>query len=72
MRIAEKTLISRINRKLASEGERLRVSRSTQARVDLGDFYVTDENNCVTAKYVDLEQWGRDLGVLQANEKLAD
>lgn len=67
-RITQKALISRINRKLAHIGELLRRARGERWRQDLGDFYVTDENNCVTSKNIDPEEWGRELGVLLPNE----
>jgi hypothetical protein len=72
LEITEKALVSRINRKLAHEGqagEGLRKSRSSRARDDLGDFYVLDfSTNVVTEKDVDPERLGRKLGVLKPGE----
>ena len=68
--ITRKALISRINRRLAHDGERLRSPRGELGRQELGDFYVTDDNNCVTAKDVDPEEWARELGVLRPREQV--
>jgi hypothetical protein len=69
--ITERALVQRINRKLKGQGEALRTTRGR--RGDLGDFYVVDLNrNFVVDKHVDLEECGRELGVLKPHERMAE
>jgi hypothetical protein len=66
-----RALAQRINRVLAKRDEQLKTTRGGRARVDLGDHYVIDvARNFVIAKGVDLETWGRELGVLQPWEEV--
>ncbi len=71
--ISERALIARINRKLKPEGEKLKTLRGERWFSDLGRYYTVDENrNAVRDTHVNLEDWGRELGVLKAWERLAD
>jgi hypothetical protein len=59
-----RNLASRINRALARDGERLRRCRAdSQAFRELGEFYVTNAGDFVTAKHVDLRALARELRV---------
>jgi hypothetical protein len=70
--VTRRTLIARINRKLAAQGQRLNVSTSNAARAEMGDFYVgrTDGSGRIRRR-VDIEALGRKLGVLAEGETLA-
>ena len=72
MRITTATLTKRINRKLAARGEALRRTRGMQAYLELGDYYAIDiSGNFVVSREIDLQELGRDLGVLFAHEEVA-
>lgn len=71
--IRERTLISRINRKLRHDGERLRKCRQERFRHDLGEFYIVNtDGHWIANKDVDIEDLGRDLGVLRPHEALVE
>ena len=74
VRVAERALLQRVNRKLRAEHEMLkRCKESSRSYGELGDLYCVDmSRNLVTATHVDLEALGRELGVLQPWETLAD
>ncbi len=65
--------IKRINRRLAHTGERLCTSRSSGEKSNLGSRYILDtyRNSPVRYPIEDLEDLGRELGVLAPNEKVA-
>lgn len=68
-----RALIQRINRVLSKENETLKKSRGMQAFLDLGDYYAIDVNrNYVSAKHIDPEKWGRELGVLKDFEVVVE
>ncbi len=69
--LALRTVIRRINRKLAHEDERIVVARGVRTRTQLGDFYaICVSRNVVTAEHVDPEAWARELGVLREFEQV--
>lgn len=70
--VSERALLARINRKLVKDGEKLlRCKQSTRAYAELGDYYVVDTGaNVILSKNCDLEETGRELGVLAAWEEL--
>ena len=69
--ISEPALIARIKRKLAHEGETLRVSRSANG-YDGHRYGVIDrDRNFITGGTSDIEEYGRELGVLRPGERLA-
>jgi hypothetical protein len=74
--VAERALIRRINRKLASEGQlgaQLHKYRGGRSLIDLGNFYVIDrETGFLVKAHVDLEELGREVGALAKSEELAD
>lgn len=72
-KVSERALFSRIDRALRRNGEMLRRCRSNSRDYHtVGDFYTVDiERNAVVSTHVDLEQHGRELKVLHANEQLA-
>ena len=51
----------------------LKRARGARAELDLGRHYVIDlRSNCVLHKDVDLEEFGRELGVLRPYEAVAE
>ncbi len=71
--ISEKALYERIDRKLRAMGECLRRCREGSRWFNnLGRYYsISIAFNAVRDTHIDLEAWGRDLGVLGPNEVLA-
>jgi len=82
VKITERALIQRINRKLKQDGEKLCTARSDSTREQLGRFYVVETGQHVRPKRatsaglvhsdVDLEKLGRKLGVMQPWEELGE
>lgn len=74
-KVSERALIGRINRKLAREPEPMRVQvcrENSRWYANLGRHYIVHcAINTVDSTDIDLEAWGRELGVLGATEALA-
>jgi hypothetical protein len=65
MMISESTLRSRIRRALARDGERLITPREGSSdALQYGPHYIVDDRNCMQAWCCDLEDLGREIGVL--------
>jgi len=71
LKITERALLQRINRKLKSEGEQLRTARSQNVETSVGRYYIVDlERNVIAYQHVDPEALGRKLGAIQPWEEL--
>ena len=71
MRISERALIKRINRKLKPEDKQIRTARGSSESLDR--YYMVDVcRNFIQVYKVDLEVLGRDLKVLATFEELAE
>ena len=69
--VTARALTQRINRALGEEGRMLRKTRGSRALQDLGEYYVLNvDRNWVIQTDVDLEGFGRELGCLEAYERL--
>jgi hypothetical protein len=69
--VSVRALYQRLNRKLAGKGLVLKASRGGRARTEVGSFYVIDtERNTVVVHHVNLEAYGRELGVLAQWERV--
>jgi hypothetical protein len=70
--VTERALVQRINRRLAEEGwERLIKARTGRARQQMGTWFMIDERSkLLVSKFIDLERFGRELGVLGEDERL--
>ena len=67
--ITERALTQRINRALKARGEALRTTRGSRGLSDLGEHHILDLNTgFVLDKHLDLEAYGRELGVLRPHE----
>jgi hypothetical protein len=70
--ITANTLIQRINRQLAHEGEKLCTARRYPGGwedTNLGRYFRLDTSrDAIIETHVDLETTGRDLGVLRSDE----
>jgi hypothetical protein len=68
--VSNRALVQRINRKLRPDCEALKKARPRWWN-ELGDYYIVDYNrNWIVAKDVDIEDLGRELGVLQPHETM--
>lgn len=72
--VSIRTLIRRLNRKLAHENQVLKTSRKTSRWYEkLGDYYILDVGfNTVTHTHLDLEAYGREIGCLSDSETFTD
>ena len=68
--VSERTLVQRINRRLALQGERLHVARREDPNT--GRYYITDDRNTLIAWHCDPEQLASELGVLAELESMAN
>jgi len=71
--ISENALLKRINRHLASDGQRVRRFRCDARDWDLrGEYCLCDtSSNALLATAIDLEAFGRELGVIREGEEVA-
>ncbi|HKB36319.1 MAG TPA: hypothetical protein VKD72_07695 [Gemmataceae bacterium] len=70
--VSTRALVQRINRKLKQDDERLKKCRSRRWEDRLGEWYrINVASNFIVQTHVDLEALGRELGVLEAWERLA-
>jgi hypothetical protein len=65
-----KALTARINRKLRVRGEKLKAARSERVAATIGWYFLVNDTKG-TARAVDPEELGRELGVLQDWEVLS-
>jgi hypothetical protein len=71
--VSERALAQRINRKLAHEGQLLKVYKGTRYENDLGRYYIVGlQTNVVEATHCDLEKIGREMRCLADFEELAE
>ena len=69
--VSERALLARVNRSLADSYEMVKKARGAYARQQLGEFYLLDYNrNAIMRQDLDLEDYARELKVLQPYEKL--
>lgn len=73
--VSEQALVKRINRKLACQSPPMRMhvlSERSRWYNDMGRFYVVHLTlNRIEFPHVEIENYGRELGVLGATESLA-
>lgn len=68
--VSERAILARINRKLASDREAIRKSRSVQMRASVGQFYRIDlMGNFISGYDIDLTRFAKELGVLRPWEE---
>lgn len=66
--VSERAIIARINRKLASEYEKVGINRTGHVRYNHKDAY----RNVLLGEFDDLESFARECGVMTANEIIKD
>ena len=73
MILTERTLIKRINRKLQQDNYSvMKIARPGSRDEDsLGRYYLLDDRNTVIDSHCNLEDYGRDLGVLAPHDTVA-
>ena len=72
MIVPESVLFQRLKRVLKFEGLQLHRYRGKRWFTDLGRYYVTNDYNLVDSSHIELEVWGRELGVIRKEDKLAE
>ena len=71
--ISERSLIRRVNRKLADDNQVLRMARGERAKRHVGEFYIVDtRRNFIVSKYINLLMFAREMGVLRPWEHIHD
>ncbi len=71
--VSRRTLIQRINRKLAHENKVLRATRVRGYKAILGDYYIVNNNfNAITATHCDPAKLAKELGVLADYESIQE
>jgi hypothetical protein len=66
-----RAVIQRVNRKLRADDERLCKARSNRWRPELGDYFIMNFNrNWIAGTHINPELFARELGVLEAWEKV--
>ena len=69
--ISEQALVQRINRVLKKDMQVLKKTRGERTRMDVGDYYIIDYyRNIHLESFVDLQELGRRLKVMETNERL--
>jgi hypothetical protein len=72
--VTVRAIMARVNRKLAHDGQILKVSRSAAEKQNLGSYHIVDtQKNAVVAYHInDLEKWVRNEfdGMLRPFEKV--
>ena len=64
--VTERSVVARVNRRLASDGEQLKPARSERVRAQVGDWYVLNvKAKGVVREDVSLEVIARELGALR-------
>lgn len=73
VKVSERALFSRLSRHLAKEDIALKKCRfDSRWYNDLGNYYTVHiRTNAIDSRHVDLEQWGRECGVLRDYEEAA-
>ena len=71
--VAERTVLARLNRKLAKDNQQMFRARETdQSFNDTGRFYVVSmDTNAITATHCDMEGWAREESALKDWEQIA-
>ena len=74
LKVSERALFARINRKINDDDLMLRRCReNTRDYHELGDYYTVNWRiNGIWEKDIDLEKFGREVGALKDYEELAD
>ena len=70
--VTVRALMARVNRKLAHDGQILKVSRSAAEKQSLGNYHVVDAHNHIACAFNDLAKWVGDEfpDMLRAYENL--
>lgn len=71
VKVTERAVMRRLNRKLAKDSQLIRQWRNPQPGA--ARFYIVDtDTNCVTAETDDLKDWANEEGVLKPWEEIGD
>ena len=71
--VGGRSLIQRLNRRLAKDHQKICMSRSRAAEAEFGKLIIVNTaTGEVTTSIINLERFGRDLGALHPWEQLED
>jgi predicted transcriptional regulator len=71
--VTARALVQRINRQLKKNGVVLRRARGEKAVSEKGEYYISDErSDLLFGMEINIEEYGRELGVLKDSEYLAE
>ena len=70
--VTMRALEARIRRKLAKDGETLRITRGAKARLGLGYAYIVDNYNRIVNHDFDIAELAREMGCLNEYEEVAE
>ncbi len=71
--VGERSLIQRLNRRLAKDHQKICMSRSRAAEAEFGKLIIVNTaTGEVTTSIINLERFGRDLGALHPWEESKD
>ena len=72
VKVSERAIIARINRRLTKQNEKLIICEETSPNfAELGRYYIVDLNqNTITGKWFDIERLGTELKVLKGYEEI--
>jgi hypothetical protein len=67
--ISKRALVQRINRKLILDDQQIRAVPGGNLELGVGKYFLVDvRKNLITRTHVDLNELGREIGVLQPSE----
>jgi len=74
VKLSQRAVIQRINRKLAKQDQKLNTSRMKSAGIhDMGRYYIVDTyRNAVVDSQINLETMGRKLGAIAEYEEIGE
>ena len=67
--VSTRALLQRVNRRLAGDGEVLKIARTAKVAAAVGQFFIV-RGNRVAREHVDPEALARELGVLADFERV--
>ncbi len=72
--VSERAILARINRKLAKSEQVVKKCRTDSRWYgECGNYYAIDlRTNCIQAKHIDLEDWAKELDVIEPFEEVSE
>ncbi len=71
--ISKRALVQRINRKLILDDQQIRAVRGGNLELGVGKYFIVDvRRNLIIRTHIDLDELGREIGVLQPSEVIEE